>query len=112
MSPAQNFDVVESYDVASDRWSTRSPMPSRRGGLTAAVLGGRIHTFGGEEPGGVFSHHEVYDPSTDKWASAAALPTPRHGLGAATLGGAIYVIGGGPRAGFAQTNVVEVWRAP
>ncbi|PYO16792.1 MAG: galactose oxidase, partial [Gemmatimonadetes bacterium] len=37
------------------------------------------------------------------------LPTARHGLGAATLNGRVYVIGGGPRAGFAQTDVVEMF---
>src|SRR2546422_2478662 len=30
------------------RWTTKAPMPSRRGGLAAAVLDGSIHTVGGE----------------------------------------------------------------
>jgi hypothetical protein len=37
------------------------------------------------------------------------MPTGRHGLAAVAADGKIYVIGGGPRQGFAQTNVVEVW---
>ena len=52
---------------------------------------------------------EVYDPATDVWSGAPAMPTPRHGLGAATLGNRIYVVGGGPRAGLAQTDVVEIF---
>src|SRR5262249_9580354 len=104
-----NLDVVEAYDPATDRWTTRAPMPSKRGGLASAVLGGKIHTFGGERAGGVFDNHEVYDPATNSWTTGAPMPTWRHGLAAVTADGRIYVIGGGPRMGFAQTSVVEVW---
>jgi hypothetical protein len=38
------------------------------------------------------------------------MPTARHGLAAVAVGGRIFVIGGGPKAGSAQTSVVEVWR--
>jgi N-acetylneuraminic acid mutarotase len=100
---------VEAYDPATDRWTTRAPMPSRRGGLASTVLDGRIHTFGGETGSSVFRNYEVYDPATDGWTAGPDLPTARHGLGAATVSGRIYVIGGGPRAGYAQTNVVEVF---
>lgn len=107
--PDRNYDVVEAYDPAADRWTTRAPMPSRRGGLASAVLGGRIHTFGGETGSSVFDTHEVYDPAMNRWTSGPRLPTGRHGLGAASVNGTIYVIGGGPRAGLAQTAVVEVF---
>ena len=78
--------------------------------LAGAVLDGRIHTVGGEARNAVFPNHEVYDPVADRWSVAAALPTARHGLGAAALAGRLYVIGGGPRAGFAQTDAVEVFK--
>ena len=110
LDPARNYDVVEAYDVAADRWTTKSPMPSRRGGLASAVLDDKIHTFGGERRDGVFANHEVYDPAHDAWTVAAPLPTARHGMAAVTVGDRIFVIGGGPKAGSAQTNVVEVWR--
>lgn len=107
--PDRNFDVVEIYDPATDAWTTGARMPSRRGGLASAVLSGRIRTFGGETSSSVFDNHEVYDPETNRWTVAPRLPTARHGLAAATVSGKIYVIGGGPRAGLAQTNVVEVF---
>ena len=69
-----------------------------------------IHTFGGERTGGVFANHEVYDPAHDSWTVEAPMPTARHGLAAVTAGNRIYVIGGGPKAGSAQTNIVEVWK--
>ena len=109
LNPDRNYDVVEAYDPATDRWTAKSRMPSRRGGLSSTVLAGRVHTFGGETRSSVFSNHEVYDPATDRWTTAPSLPTARHGLGAATVGGRIYVIGGGPRPGLAQTDAVEVF---
>jgi N-acetylneuraminic acid mutarotase len=105
----ENFDVVEAYDLATDRWTTKHPMPSKRGGLASAVLDGRIHTFGGEYAGGVFDNHEVYDPARDSWTVETPLPSGRHGFAAVTVGGKIFVIGGGPRQGFAQTSVVDLW---
>ncbi len=110
LDPGRNYDVVEAYDPATDRWTTKSPMPSRRGGLASAVVGGVIHTFGGERRDGVFANHEVYDPARDAWTVAAPMPTARHGLAAVAVGDRIFVIGGGPKAGSAQTSVVEVWR--
>ena len=109
LNPDRNYDVVEAYDPAADRWTKRSAMPSRRGGLAAAVLDGVIHVIGGETRGSVFANHEVYDPATDRWITAPALPVARHGLAAAAVGGKLYVIGGGPTAGFSQTDVVDVF---
>src|SRR2546422_217491 len=108
-NPDHNYDLVEAYDPATNRWTKKAPMPSRRGGLASAALDGKIHAFGGETRSSVFDNHEVYDPVTDRWSSAPPLPTARHGLGAATVSDKIYVIGGGPSAGFAQTDVVEVF---
>jgi len=109
LSPDRNFNKLEIYDPGSDSWSAGPPMPSARGGLAAAVLDGRIHTFGGETTRSVFDNHEVYDVSAGTWQIAPPMPTGRHGLAAAVLNGRIYVIGGGPRAGFAQTYLVEVY---
>jgi len=109
LNPDRNYDIVEAYDPASDRWTQRSAMPSRRGGLAAAVLDGAIHVIGGETRGSVFANHEVYDPATDRWTTASALPVARHGLAAAAVGGKLYVIGGGPKAGFSQTDAVDVF---
>ncbi len=109
LDPAQNFNAVETYDPTTDDWSSRAPMPSRRGGLAVTALDGRIYTYGGETRSSVFDNHERFDPVTNTWETLPAMPTARHGLGAAAVGGSIFVIGGGPRAGFAQTAVVEVF---
>jgi N-acetylneuraminic acid mutarotase len=109
LSSDRNYDIVEAYDPARDRWTRRAAMPSRRGGLAAAVLAGTIHVLGGEGRAAVFANHEVYDAATDHWSVAPPLPLARHGLAAAAVGGALYVIGGGPKAGFAQTDAVHVF---
>src|SRR2546428_11622176 len=82
-------------------------MPSRRGGLAAALLDGAIHVIGGETRGSVFANHEVYDPATDRWTTAPALPVARHGLAAAVVGGRLYVIGGGPPPGLAPPAAAD-----
>lgn len=109
LDPDRNFDRLERYDPTTARWTALAPMPTARGGLAAVVSGGRIHTLGGETTRRVFEEHEVFDPGLDRWSSAPPLPTPRHGLAAAEQGERIYVIGGGPRAGLAQTAVVETF---
>lgn len=109
LDPDRNFDVVERFDPATGTWTAAPPMPTARGGLAAAALGGAIHVFGGETSRRVFEEHEVLDLAAGRWEERAPLPTARHGLAAAAVGGRIFVIGGGPRAGLAQTAVVEVF---
>ncbi|HUK21401.1 MAG TPA: kelch repeat-containing protein [Gemmatimonadales bacterium] len=112
MSPAHNYDVVEIYDPTkylNGRWLRKAPMPTARSSLGSAVLGGKIHTFGGETAFEVFGSHEVYDPEKDLWTQAAPLPTPRHGMAVAALDEKAYVIGGGTAPGITATDVVEVY---
>lgn len=109
LDPDRNFAVVEAFDPEAGAWTPQAPMPTPRGGLAVAVVAGRLHVLGGETSRSVFGEHEVYDPAADGWAPLPDLPTPRHGLGAAAVEGRIFTIGGGPRAGLAQTAVVEVF---
>src|SRR3712207_9140454 len=37
------------------------PMPSKRGGLSSAVVSGSIYVFGGEQPTGTFNNTEKFD---------------------------------------------------
>ncbi len=109
LNPDHNFDVVEAYDAARDRWSREAPMPQASGAGGSAVLDGKVHVFGGESRSATFDLHEVYDPASNQWSSAAPLPTPRHGIAVAALNGKIYVIGGGTRPGFSESDIVEVF---
>ncbi len=100
--------MVEAYDPATDQWQARTPMPTARSGIAAAMLAGRIVVVGGEAPAGTFAEVEAYDPKTNQWSAFPHMPTPRHGLGAAVVGDRLYVIGGGPKPGATASTAVEM----
>jgi N-acetylneuraminic acid mutarotase len=87
--PQNNLNVNEAYNQRTDTWEPRTPMPTARGGIAAAVLEGKIYVFGGEGQGTVFGEVEVYDPQQNSWRRCTPMPTPRHGLGAVAIGGRI-----------------------
>ncbi len=106
-----NLSLIEIYDPARGTWTRARDMPTPRGGLVASVVAGRVHVTGGEafSPRQTFAQHEVYDPATNSWSAEPDLPSARHGLGSATVGGRWYVIGGGRQAGFAISDLVEIF---
>jgi len=93
---SSNVSMNEAYDVATDTWTTRLPMPTARSGTGAEALDGKIHVLGGEgwveEFGGVFRAHEAYDPKTNSWAKLSRMLTPRHGFATAQIGRRIYAV--------------------
>jgi N-acetylneuraminic acid mutarotase len=97
-----NTSLHSVYDLQSDGWSFRAPMPTPRSGLSCVYASGKIIAFGGEAPGVVFEVNEAYDPKTDRWEVLAPMPVPRHGLHGATaamIGDMVYVPGGAPITG-------------
>jgi N-acetylneuraminic acid mutarotase len=112
-----NITMTEAYDIATDTWQTRAPMPTARSGTGAAALDGKIHSLGGEgwveEFGGVFRSHEVYDPKTNTWSRYPRMPTPRHGFAVGVMGRRLYAVSGVNNAGGAGTlsvvTVNEIW---
>jgi N-acetylneuraminic acid mutarotase len=88
--------TVEAYDPSTNKWTTRSSMPTPRSDLgVVAAANGLIYAIGGtDNAGGSLSTVEAYDPTTDTWATKASMPTTREDFGVATVNGTIYVIGG------------------
>lgn len=89
---------VEVYDPVVKAWALRTPMPTPRQ-LLAAALGadGKIYVIGGSEAYGSpgMDLVQVYDPSTDQWSEGPPLHIGRYGHAAATTpDGRIWVIGG------------------
>jgi N-acetylneuraminic acid mutarotase len=113
-----NVWMNEAYDIATDRWSARAPMPTARSGIGVEVVAGKVHVMGGEgwieDFGGVFRTHEVYDPKTDTWERHLRMPTPRHGFATGVLNNRIYAVSGVNNAGGAGplsvVNVNEAWQ--
>lgn len=105
-----NLDVVEGYDIATDTWSARAPIPVPRGGFGSTVHHGRIYTFGGEHVWKCYDRAERYDPETDAWETLSPMPEPRHGICAAALGDAIHLVSGGPRPRISVSRIHRVYR--
>lgn len=97
--------AVYEYDAPRNAWSTRAPMPTARGALAVAALGGRIHALGGGAEQ-VTNAHEVYDPASNRWTAANAMPTARDHLAAVAFQGRIWALGG--RTGFMGTQFPNV----
>jgi N-acetylneuraminic acid mutarotase len=86
-------DANEEYDPANDTWAFRTPMPTARAGLTAAVYKNRIYCIGGwTEDYSNTNANEVYDPATDKWETKASIPKTDTFLTANVVDGKIYVL--------------------
>jgi hypothetical protein len=62
----QLLNVTEVYDLSSDTWATKSPMPNPEG-YVSAVVNNKIYVIG---PGLT----QIYDPKTDSWSTGAPSP--------------------------------------
>jgi N-acetylneuraminic acid mutarotase len=87
-------DTVYEYDPGADTWTPHRSMPTARGALAVADMGGTLLTIGGYDGENNSAAVEAYDPAHDTWTARAPLPTPRDHLAAATIGGRVYAIGG------------------
>ena len=95
---SSNVPMNEVYDIATDTWSTRAPMPIARSAIGVAALDGKIYAVGGEgwsdELGRVFRANEAYDPKSNSWAEEARMPTPRHSYAKGVIDGKFYAVSG------------------
>jgi len=99
--PARSLGTNEAYDPETNKWETRSPMPTPRNHAYAGAVNGKIYVIGGRAAhpfitvASNLDIAEEYDPSTDQWGpQKARMPTARSGGGFATYNGRIYAAGG------------------
>ena len=100
------------FDPVAKTYTTKTPIPTPRGGAAAAVLGGRLFLFGGEGANntlGVFDQIQAYDAVSDSWETFPPMLIARHGFGAATIGDRIYLPGGATRMGGSATASTTVF---
>ncbi|MEM4243514.1 MAG: kelch repeat-containing protein [Candidatus Bathyarchaeia archaeon] len=93
-------NVVEVYDPLTDKWETKSPMPTKRMAFSASVINGKIYIIGGQVSEPAYNsvlQTEVYDPETDTWTTAAPIPVPVGYHASVVLDGKIYILGGSTR---------------
>ena len=72
--------TVEAYDPSTDTWTTKSPMPTARSGLSVCEVDGIIYAISGfTDMNNPLSTNtvEAYDPKTDTWTTKAPIPTVR-----------------------------------
>ncbi len=98
------------YDPSADTWEELAPMPTARGALALAALGGKLYAVGGIGNDGNTSAVEMYDPTTQSWSAKASLPTARDHLAAAVVGTRLYAIGGRLKGSYSNNlGVMEVY---
>ncbi|PGH06987.1 hypothetical protein GX51_02026 [Blastomyces parvus] len=96
-------DAVLLYDIPSNTWSPRSPIPTPLNHLNAASVNGKIYLLGGVlgapiQGRSVTADGWVYDPRQDRWTAVAPMPQAE-ARGSAAVGvhrdsGVIYLAGG------------------
>jgi N-acetylneuraminic acid mutarotase len=86
------------YNSATDTWTVKAPMPTKRINFATAVYENKIYIIGGQKYQGwpALNTVEVYDPATNKWTNATPIPMPRAIMSANVVNGKIYVLGGSP----------------
>jgi N-acetylneuraminic acid mutarotase len=102
--PHRALGTNEVYDPATNRWESRSAMPTARNHAAAGVVGSRIYVIGGRVGSAFISRAsntdvvEMYDPATDQWGPLlAAMPTARSAGSWGVFKDRIYVAGGEQR---------------
>jgi len=93
VSERQNLE----YDVATDSWRERAPLPRGLTHAGATSLNGKIYVVGAFTAAGHANPVDLvyeYDPAKDAWSTLAPLKNPRGSVGVAVLNGKIHAIGG------------------
>jgi Kelch motif len=88
--------LVQAYDVATDKWSTRASLPTGLNHIGITSFGGKLYTFGGFgfQNRGAVADANVYDPAADRWSPIAPLPAKLGSVSVAVLDGKIHLVGG------------------
>jgi len=94
------------YDPGSNRWSRLEAMPTKRGALTAGVIGDRLYAAGGAADGKALATLEVYDFKTRRWSPAPPMSVAREHLGGAVSRGSFHVLAG-RAAGVGNMTIAE-----
>lgn len=105
-------DQVNAFDLKTDRWSTKPPMPKPCGDPVSAVIGDTLYVFGGGAEGAAYSTAWSFRNNVWSELPQLALPAPRRSAMAVVLDGTIYHLGGltGLGSDFASATST-VWAA-
>jgi non-specific serine/threonine protein kinase len=103
--------AVQRFNPATSRWTTPTHLQTAATNVGAAVIGGKLITFGGETVGSVLNTVRAYNLATTTWSDLSNLIVARHGMGVAVIGHALYAVGGAGKPGHLDsTRSVQVLR--
>ena len=95
---ANNIDLVEMYDPATNLWTVRDKMPTRRSAMGWGVYNNYVIVAGGEyQDRAEFAAYravEAYDTTLNRWQILPSMPHPRHGFTAGVIGNRFYAVSG------------------
>ena len=95
---ATNIDLVEMYDPATNLWSARDKMPTRRSAMGWGVYNNYVIVAGGEyQDRQLFAAYravEAYDTALNRWQVLPSMARPRHGLAVGAIGNRLYAVSG------------------
>ncbi len=90
-----NFDLIESYDPAANRWSDSGiSLPWPAAGLGALVHNSRLFIIGGNSGNKIESRFACLEQGSDSWEELEPLKEGRIVMGMTTIGDTVYIIGG------------------
>lgn len=100
---AGSTSSFESYDPATNSWTTLPSALSSRAIANLVELGGSLYYVGGcygsDCNAGITGAMEAYSVSGNSWASRAPMITPRNSFAAAAVNGRLYAVGGRSQCG-------------
>ncbi len=65
---------VMAYNVATNTWTLRAPLPRPLYGIKGGVINGKIYITAGYSYGTPESQLYMYDPATNAWATKSSMP--------------------------------------
>ena len=85
----------ESYNPATNTWTTKAPLPSGKSEVSVGLAGTTILATDGYTTSGDTGDNQGYNATTNSWKSLASDPTPRHDSCYGVISGLMYIAGGG-----------------
>jgi N-acetylneuraminic acid mutarotase len=87
-------NTVDSYNPATDTWTTLAPMPTTRYILAAGVINGKLYAAGGTDNANTLTTVESYDPVANTWTTTPSMLTAAYGPNAGVINNTLILAGG------------------
>ncbi|HLW38669.1 MAG TPA: kelch repeat-containing protein, partial [Candidatus Eremiobacteraceae bacterium] len=90
------INTVEAYDPATNTWTTKAPMPTRRYELAVGIVNKILYAVGGSigTVQTAVNTVEAYNPATNTWRAKARLPSRTAFPTIGVVNNVLYAAGG------------------